>query len=491
MIQWSNVSVEMKNGALRRSSADQMFCASPGHRSIVTIRQTVELVTRRESFRSGMEKRRRAIATDTLPTRDRFRTLANADRYLLARGTFRKTNCIPMTSSELPVGFRFAGVSCGIKPSGKPDVSLIVGDGPLVASGVYTQNQVVAAPVQVCRSRTPSERIRAVITNSGNANACTGQQGDIDAAEMCRRVADAISAAAAEVLVRSTGMSGQLLPMDRVNAGIADAIECLGDTADDFAAAAEAILTTDKTSKADCRTVTLGDREIRIAAMAKGAGMIAPNMATLLAVVMTDAILDPQQSQRILRHVANRSFNCVSVDGHTSTNDTLLLLSSGASGVKIDETNEKAFVDAATDLSRDLARQLVADGEGATHVMKIRVTGAEDEEGAAEIARTIGASPLVKTAITGADPNWGRIVSAAGYANAKINPREMSLKLAGTEIYHNGVPTQFDAAEVSEAMKRDKEVELHLIVGSGPGFALHWASDLTVEYVRFNSEYTT
>jgi glutamate N-acetyltransferase/amino-acid N-acetyltransferase len=225
--------------------------------------------------------------------------------------------------------------------------------------------------------------------------------------------------------------------------------------------------------------------------MAKGAGMIAPNMATLLAVVMTDAILDPQQSQRILRHVANQSFNCISVDGHTSTNDTLLLLSSGVCGVKIDESNEQAFVDAITDVSRDLAWQLVADGEGASHVMKIRVTGAEDERCAAEIARTIGASPLVKTAITGGDPNWGRIVSAAGYAKAKINPRETSLKLAGTEIYHNGVPTSFDASEVSQAMKREKEVELHLIVGSGPGFALHWASDLTVEYVRFNSEYTT
>jgi glutamate N-acetyltransferase/amino-acid N-acetyltransferase len=368
---------------------------------------------------------------------------------------------------------------------------LIVGDGPLVAAGVYTQNQVVAAPVLVCRSRTPSERIRAVVTNSGNANACTGQQGEIDAAEMCRRVADAISVTAAEVLVMSTGIIGQMLPMDRVNAGIADASERLGDTADDFAAAANAILTTDKTSKAKCRTVMLGGREVRIAAMAKGAGMIAPNMATLLAVLMTDAVLDPQQSQRILRHVANQSFNCVSVDGHTSTNDTLLLLSSGVSEVKIDETNEKAFVDALTEISRDLARQLVADGEGASHVMKIRITGAENDEGAAEIARTIGASPLVKTAITGADPNWGRIVSAAGYAKAKINPRETSLKLAGTEIYHNGAPTKFDAATVSAAIKRKKEVELHLIVGSGPGFALHWASDLTVEYVEFNSEYTT
>lgn len=400
-------------------------------------------------------------------------------------------NCTEMTSFDLPDGFRFAGVASGIKPSGKPDVSLIVGDGPLVASGVYTQNQVVAAPVELCRARTPGDCIRAVVTNSGNANACTGAQGDTDATEMCQRVADAISVKQAEVLVMSTGVIGQRLPMDCVNSGIDQAVACLGDRMDDFSAAADAILTTDKARKVAGHAVDLNGREVRVAAMAKGAGMIAPSMATMLAVVMTDAVLDPQQSQRILRHVAANSFNCVSVDGHTSTNDTLLLLSSGNSEVRIDDSNEKVFVEALTELCCNLARELVADGEGATHVMKIRVTGAIDDADAAEIARTVGASPLVKTAITGADPNWGRIVSAAGYAKAKIDPRETSLKLAGTEIYHNGVPTNFDAAKVSEAMKGSQEVELHLIVGSGPGFAQHWASDLTVEYVRFNSEYTT
>ena len=396
-----------------------------------------------------------------------------------------------MTSFDLPAGFRFAGVACGIKPSGKPDLSLIVGDRRLVASGVYTQNQVVAAPVQICRDLTPSSRIRAVVTNSGNANACTGRQGEQDASEMCRRVAEAISVGEPEVLVMSTGVIGQLLPMDRVNSGIANAVASLGSSRDDFSAAADAILTTDKDRKAECQEVKLGDQIVRIAAMAKGAGMIAPNMATMLAVVMTDAELDPQQSQRILREVAAKSFNCVSVDGHTSTNDTLLMLSSGVSGIRIDESNEKVFVRALTDVSCRLARQLVADGEGATFVMKIRVVGAADDESAATIARTVGASPLVKTAITGSDPNWGRIVSAAGYANAKINPRQTSLKLAGTEIYHNGVPTEFDAAKVSQAMKASEEVELDLFVGNGPGTAVHWASDLTVEYVRFNSEYTT
>ncbi|WP_182868826.1 bifunctional glutamate N-acetyltransferase/amino-acid acetyltransferase ArgJ [Stieleria mannarensis] len=396
-----------------------------------------------------------------------------------------------MTSSDLPAGFQFAGVACGIKPSGKPDLSLIVGDHRLVASGVYTQNQVVAAPVEICRGLTPSHRIRAVVTNSGNANACTGRQGHLDAAEMCRHVADAIGATEAEVLVMSTGIIGKKLPMDRVNAGIDSSVAKLGRSTDDFHAAADAILTTDVGRKAECRQVNIDGQPIRIAAMAKGAGMISPNLATMLAVVMTDAQLDPQQSQRILREVAAKSFNCVSVDGHTSTNDTLLLLSSGASNVRIDDSNEKEFVRALTEVSCRLARELVADGEGATHVMRIRVVGADDDESAATIARTVGASPLVKTAISGGDPNWGRIVSAAGYANAKINPQQTSLKLAGTEIYHNGVPTEFDAAAVSKAIKAKKEVELDLFVGNGPGTAIHWASDLTVEYVRFNSEYTT
>jgi glutamate N-acetyltransferase/amino-acid N-acetyltransferase len=308
---------------------------------------------------------------------------------------------------------------------------------------------------------------------------------------MCRAVAEAISATEGDVLVMSTGVIGKALPMGRVLSGIENAVAKLGSRSDHFDAAADAILTTDQSRKVVCQTVDLNGGTIRIAAMAKGAGMIAPNMATMLGVVMTDAVLQPEQSHRILRQVAAKSFNCVSVDGHTSTNDTLLLLSSGAAAVEIDPSNEPDFVAALTELAQKLAWQLVADGEGAIRVMKIHVTGAEDDRSAGMIARTVGASPLVKTAMTGADPNWGRIVSAAGYAEAKIHPRQTSLTLAGTEIYRNGVPTDFDASQVSSAMKQDKEVTLDLVVGSGPGSALHWASDLTVEYVRFNSEYTT
>lgn len=396
-----------------------------------------------------------------------------------------------MASPELPLGFRFAGVACGIKPSGKPDVSLIVADQPTVAAGVYTTNQITAAPVQICRQRTPSASIRAVVTNSGNANACTGDQGRRDALEMCRMVGEIIPASPEEVLVMSTGVIGKHLPMERVSSGVTIAAEKLGASLDQFHAAADAILTTDKARKVEFAMLDVHGKPVRIAAMAKGAGMIAPNMATMLGVLMTDAILSPDQAQRLLSRVASVTFNSVSVDGHTSTNDTLLLLASGASGVAIDPQDEPVFEQQLQDTTGRLARQLVADGEGATHVIKIHVLGAASNDDAATIARTVGASPLVKTAITGADPNWGRIVSAAGYAGPKIMPEKTCLSILGTEIYRDGAPEPFDAKSLSAAMKAADDVVLTLRVGDGPGEAIHWASDLTVEYVRFNSEYTT
>ena len=395
-----------------------------------------------------------------------------------------------MSEPTLPSGFRFAGVTCGIKQSGKPDVSLIVADEPVVAAGVYTQNQIVAAPVVLCKGRTPSDKIRAVITNSGNANACTGDQGMKDAIAMCQRVAQKIGCDEDQVLVMSTGVIGQHLPMDCITKGIDSAAESLANDAKAFIASAEAIRTTDKDRKTATRQIKCGDQSYTIAAMAKGAGMIAPNMATMLAVVLTDAPLDGQQAQDILRHAADISFNKVSVDGHTSTNDTLLLLSSGR-GEPLSGPALKQFTDELNELSIELAKQLVADGEGATHVMQIHVHGAENDAAASTIAKTVAASPLVKTAITGGDPNWGRIVSAAGYADAKIHPENTSLKICGETIYDNGLPKTFDAATLSAKMKESAEVEIDLKVGDGLGKATFWSSDLTTDYVRFNSEYTT
>lgn len=391
---------------------------------------------------------------------------------------------------SIPTGFRFSGVACGIKASGKPDLSLIVTDRPVRAAGVYTTNQIVAAPVVISKARTPSATIRAVVTNSGNANACTGQQGMQDAVAMTAEVARHVGCDPEDVLVMSTGVIGHALPMQKVAGGIANASAALQADTDAFLASADAILTTDVGRKIVSTTVTIDDQSYRIAAMAKGAGMIAPNMATMLGVVLTDAPISADVAQQTLSAAAKISFNRVSVDGHTSTNDTLLLLSSGE-GTPLQGSALDQFQGAINRVCIELAKKLVADGEGATHVMAIRVTGAATESDAEQIAKTIAASPLVKTAITGGDPNWGRIVSAAGYAGPKIEPAKTSLKIGETTIYESGSPKPFDAKQLSHWMKATEEIEIHLQVGTGPGKAEYWASDLTCDYVRFNSEYTT
>ncbi|MEM8668501.1 MAG: bifunctional glutamate N-acetyltransferase/amino-acid acetyltransferase ArgJ [Planctomycetota bacterium] len=390
----------------------------------------------------------------------------------------------------LPSGFRFAGVACGIKPSGKKDLALIVAEDPCVAAGVYTQNQIVAAPVVLCRQRTPSAKIRGVITNSGNANACTGEQGEKDAEEMCQRLAEQIECRPEEILVMSTGIIGHTLPMDEIREGITVATRSLSDSSDAFYDSADGICTTDKFRKTASAECVINGHTYRVAAMAKGAGMIAPNMATMLAVVLTDAPLTPESAQHILSSAAQCSFNRVSVDGHTSTNDTMLLLSSGK-GEPLTDSAIDELQQTINRVSVEVAKMLVADGEGASHFMQIHVSGASSDDDAETIGRTIGASPLVKTAITGGDPNWGRIVSAAGYAGVAIDPARVSLSILDTPIYSNGSPVAFDEAALSQKMKQHEEVTIQITVGTLNGQATIWASDLTTEYVRFNSEYTT
>lgn len=394
------------------------------------------------------------------------------------------------SSVTVPAGFRYAGVTCGLKASGKPDLALVVGDADLTTAGVYTTNQIVAAPVTLCRSRTPSDAIRAVVINSGNANACTGQPGMRDAQQMTQLVAERLGCRAEQVLVMSTGVIGRALPMDTVRRGIELAVDDLQPGAVALERAATAIMTTDAFRKSVTASIEIDGHVYRLAAMAKGAGMIAPNMATMLAVVTTDAPLAQDDVVALLQRAADRSFNRVSVDGHTSTNDSLLLLSSGQGRPLAGEALQ-AFGDFLCDHCIELAKQLVADGEGATHVMEIRVSGAVDDDDANQIARTIGESPLVKTAITGGDPNWGRIVSAAGYAGPPLQPERTCLTVQGMPLYENGAPLAFDAAAASQLIQQSPVVVLDLCVGDGPGQATRWASDITVEYVRFNSEYTT
>ena len=395
-------------------------------------------------------------------------------------------------AATVPKGFRFAGITCGIKASGKPDLALIVGDRPLVSAGVYTTNQIVAAPVLLCRKRTPSSQTRAVVINSGNANACTGEQGDRDADEMTQMVAKHLGCDASAVLVMSTGIIGRPMPMDKLRAGIGDAVSKLGDDHDAFTRASTAIMTTDAFRKSIQRTTVIDGQTYCVAAMAKGAGMIAPNMATMLAVVVTDAPLEQNDVEESLRYVANRSFNRVSVDGHMSTNDSLVLLSSGAAGSEpLTGASLTAYREFLCETCIELAKMLVADGEGATHIMEMQVSGAQNDSDANEIARVIGESLLVKTAITGGDPNWGRIVSAAGYAGRPIEPSKTCLKILGQSLYENGTPIAFDAKQVSQLIRDTSTVVMELKVGDGPGKATRWASDITCEYVRFNSEYTT
>ena len=390
----------------------------------------------------------------------------------------------------LPAGFRYSGIACGIKASKKRDLSLIVSDRPVVGVGVYTQNQIVAAPVVLSRSRTPSGSIRGVITNSGNANACTGAQGDADAAAMTNKLAAQIGCDPQQVLVMSTGVIGHPLPMSTIDSGIEACFLALGSDLDSFEQAAEAILTTDVSKKVAHGSVSVGGETYRIAAMAKGAGMIAPNMATMLSVVTTDAPLDESSALKILTHSANQSFNRVSVDGHTSTNDTLLLLASGE-GEPLSGDDLDALEREITHVCIELAKMLVADGEGASHSMAIRVSGANNDDDAFEIAKVVAASPLVKTAIAGSDPNWGRIVSAAGYAGPKIDPAKTCLRIFDTVIYQDGNPLKFDASMLSQQMQSEQSVEIDLQVGAGPGKSKYWSSDLTTDYVTFNSKYTT
>lgn len=398
---------------------------------------------------------------------------------------------------ELPLGFRFAGVSAGIKkkPNTK-DVTLIVGTGPLVAAGVYTTNQVVAAPVVLDRGRTPTNSLRAVVVNSGCANACTGTRGMEDAVRMTELVSHYVACGEKlepeQVLVMSTGVIGRFLPMQKIEAGICEAAAQLREGSDGFLDAADGIMTTDAFRKVIDRKVEIGGKTIRIAGMAKGAGMIGPNMATMLACILTDAPLEPEQAQRLLRRAVDRSFNCISVEGHTSTNDTLLLLSSGAASSNgWTPEEELEFSQALNDTCIALAVQIPDDGEGATHLIEIEIQGAPSDAAAHKIASTVAASNLVKTAVAGADPNWGRIVSAAGYAGIPIETQVLRLVVNGHLLFDRGEPTQFDEQEVSLAIRSNRKTQIQLQVGYGPGDCRYWTSDLNEAYVRFNSDYTT
>lgn len=393
----------------------------------------------------------------------------------------------------LPLGFSAAGIHCGIKSDPKKlDLALFVSDRACAAAGVFTTNLVCGAPVKVSRDRLPRSSARAVVINSGNSNAATGERGIADAKQMTAWVAESIGAAPDDVLVGSTGVIGRFLPMDVLQSGIPAAAKKLSASSESFQIAARAMMTTDTFAKQATQTMQLGDKLVRISGACKGAAMIAPNMATMLCVIMTDARLTSEDSQSMLSRSVVDSFNCISVDGHESTSDTVILMANGASDAAPTTREEKlAFQTALDEVAMKLATDIIRDAEGAHHFVELNVSGCRTRDEAFRIARSIADSPLVKTAICGADPNWGRIISAAGYAQVPLQESDMTLHVNEFLLYQSGAPVAFDAKAVSTSLRENRNVTVNLALTHGSERIRFWTCDLTKEYVELNADYTT
>jgi glutamate N-acetyltransferase / amino-acid N-acetyltransferase len=381
--------------------------------------------------------------------------------------------------TDLPRGFRAAGVTAGLKVSGRPDMALVVNDGPdHHAAAVFTSNRVVAAPVTWSRQVVADGRVDAVVLNSGGANACTGQQGFQDAHRTAEEVAATLGVSAADVVVCSTGLIGELLPMAKVLSGVGAAHAALATTG--HAAAAEAITTTDTHAK----TAAYQADGWSAWGMAKGAGMLAPSLATMPVVVVTDAVTDAPTVDRALRTATFTTFDRIDSDGCQSTNDTVLLMASGASGVTVDAP---ALTEAVTAVCADLARQLVADAEGAAHDIAIEVRGAASVGDALEVARSVARNNLFKCAIFGADPNWGRVLAAVGTTAAEFDPDALDVSMNGVQVCRaGGVGEDRSLVDLS-----DREVHVLVDLHAGDDSATVWTNDLTHDYVHENSAYST
>jgi glutamate N-acetyltransferase/amino-acid N-acetyltransferase len=398
-----------------------------------------------------------------------------------------------MENLVLPRGYRFAGIHAGIKPDpNRLDLGLLVSDTPAVAAGIFTQNRVSAAPVKICRERLPTSDARGVVICSGNANACTGEQGLKDARRMTAVAAKSLDCNPEQLLVCSTGVIGRHLPMDKIEPGIRTAAGKLADGPAAFDDLVHAILTTDTKIKVSSRSISSSEADIRVTGFAKGAAMIGPNMATMLAFVFTDAAIAPNDLAGIAKRAAAATFNCISVEGHTSTNDTLLFFANGATETRSAITSQlNNFERAATEVCADLARAIASDAEGATHLVTIDIDGLGSDTEARQVAKTIADSALVKTAIFGADPNWGRFVSAAGYSGVAFEEENLSLWLGDLLLYKSGVPQPFEAEAATAYLKNNREIQLRLKFNLGSGRCTFWTCDLGYEYVRLNAEYTT
>jgi len=391
---------------------------------------------------------------------------------------------------EIPLGYRFAATYAGIRKSRKDDLALIVSDRPAAAAAVFTQNRVQAAPVRLSRMHLALSggQVAAVLVNAGNAN-CATRTGDRVARETCRATARALGVAPAHVLPASTGVIGVELEPALITRALPACVAGL--SSEHFARVAEAIMTTDTRPKTAAAQVKTPGGVIRIAGMTKGAGMIQPLMATTLAFVLTDAALRPGALRAILRRTVETSYNRLSVDGDTSTNDTMLLLANGAAGVTPTGKTLACYEGAVSEVMQDLARQIARDGEGATKLVTVEVKGAASERDAVRIARAIANSPLVKTAIAGSDPNWGRIICAAGNAGVPFDPAQVDIAMQGVKVCAAGLAAAFSEDELKRKLDGPECLIEFRIRGKGKGATRFWTCDFTAEYVRINASYRT
>jgi len=393
-------------------------------------------------------------------------------------------------SITAPKGFKAQGISAGLKKSRKKDMAVIISDTPAAAGAVFTLNKMAAAPVEVCRKNLLSKTARAIIINSGSANACTGSQGLEDAFKTTEIAAKEIGCDKKQIFVSSTGVIGTYLDMEKMEAGIKEVISAA--SADGGLNAARAIMTTDTVEKQSAVSITLDGNETIIAGIAKGSGMIAPNMATMLCYVTTDANITKNMLQKAVKHSADRSFNLAIVDGDTSTNDTLIVLANGAAGNKAikseKEKNYKIFLEALDTVCIQLAKMMVKDGEGATKFIEIFVQGAQTFEEAKTAAQAVAKSPLVKTAFFGQDANWGRIVCALGYSGVNLKPERLNVWIENVHIFKNGTGLKADETVLAEKMKQP-EITLTIDLGRGEATAKVWTCDFSYNYVKINGDY--
>jgi glutamate N-acetyltransferase / amino-acid N-acetyltransferase len=390
-----------------------------------------------------------------------------------------------------PAGFRAAGVACGIKATGKLDLSLLVSDGVASAAGVFTTNIAKAAPVLLSQAHLTATggQGRAIVINSGCANACTGADGHAHARKMAERTADVVGCDPARVLVASTGVIGVKLDIDKVERGVADAASAL--STDGGAAAARAIMTTDPFPKEAAVEAASNGRTFKVGGMAKGSGMIEPLMATMLGVVTTDAQVSPALLQRALKAAVDDTFNAITVDGECSTNDCVFALANGASGVVLGEPDFPLLVDSLRAACEPLAIGIVRGGEGATKLVTVHVTGASSDEDARRAARAIANSLLVKTAVHGGDPNWGRLVAVAGRSGSVFALEKAVVRIGPVTLFADGTPFDERAPDAARHLE-GKEIELEVDLGTGgSGRSRMWTCDLSAEYVRINAEYRT